>query len=59
MKALRSHGIGGPEALTLDEIETPLPGPGQVLVAVKACAINFPDTLIIRDPSMHGATCHK
>jgi NADPH2:quinone reductase len=49
MKALRSHGIGGPEALTLDEIETPLPGPGQVLVAVKACAINFPDTLIIRD----------
>lgn len=49
MKALRSHAVGGPETLTLDEIETPVPGTGEVLVAVKACAINFPDTLIIRD----------
>lgn len=49
MKALRSHAVGGPETLTLDEIEAPTPGSGEVLVAVKACAINFPDTLIIRD----------
>lgn len=49
MKALRSHAVGGPETLTLDEIETPAPGTGEVLVAVKACAINYPDTLIIRD----------
>jgi NADPH:quinone reductase-like Zn-dependent oxidoreductase len=49
MKALRSHAVGGPETLTLDEIDTPVPGTGEVLVAVKACAINFPDTLIIRD----------
>jgi NADPH:quinone reductase-like Zn-dependent oxidoreductase len=49
MKALRSHAVGGPETLTLDEIDTPVPGAGEVLVAVKACAINFPDTLIIRD----------
>lgn len=49
MKALRSHAAGGPETLTLDEIDAPTPGPGQVLVAVKACAINFPDTLMIRD----------
>lgn len=49
MKALRSHAVGGPETLTLDDIDTPTPGPGEVLVAVKACAINFPDTLIIRD----------
>ncbi len=49
MKALRSHGSGGPETLVLDDIEMPVPGPGQVLVSVKACAINFPDTLIIRD----------
>ncbi|HVR91011.1 MAG TPA: NADPH:quinone oxidoreductase family protein [Novosphingobium sp.] len=49
MKALRSHAVGGPESLTLDEIEAPTPGPGQVLVAIKACAINFPDTLMIRD----------
>ncbi|OGS50079.1 MAG: NADPH:quinone oxidoreductase [Erythrobacter sp. RIFCSPHIGHO2_12_FULL_63_10] len=49
MKALRSHAVGGPETLTLDEVEVPTPGKGEVLVAVKACAINFPDTLIIRD----------
>ncbi len=49
MKALRSHEIGGPEKLTLDEIDAPTPGKGEVLVAVKACAINFPDTIIIRD----------
>jgi len=49
MKALRSHAVGGPETLTLDEIDAPTPGEGQVLVAVKACAINFPDTLMIRD----------
>ena len=49
MKALRSHAVGGPETLTLDEVEVPTPGKGEVLVAVKACAINFPDTVIIRD----------
>ncbi|MBX9662170.1 NADPH:quinone oxidoreductase family protein [Novosphingobium sp.] len=49
MKALRTHAVGGPETLTLDEIDAPLAGPGQVVVAVKACAINFPDTLMIRD----------
>jgi NADPH:quinone reductase len=49
MKAIRSHATGGPETLTLDEIDTPVPGAGEVLIAVKACAINYPDTLIIRD----------
>ena len=49
MKALRSHQSGGPETLTLDEIESPVPGPGQVRVAVKACSINYPDVLIIKD----------
>ena len=49
MKAIRTHAVGGPETLTLDEVETPTPGKGEVLVAVKACAINYPDTLMIRD----------
>ena len=49
MKALRTHAIGGPETLTLDEVDVPTPGKGEVLVDVKACAINFPDTLMIRD----------
>lgn len=49
MKTLRSHVPGGPETLTLDEVADPVPGPGEVLVAVEACGINFLDTLIIRD----------
>ncbi|WP_338467976.1 NADPH:quinone oxidoreductase family protein [Novosphingobium sp. ZN18A2] len=49
MKALRTHAVGGPDTLTLDEVDAPTPAKGQVVVRVKACAINFPDTLIIRD----------
>ncbi|MEM9501041.1 MAG: NADPH:quinone oxidoreductase family protein [Pseudomonadota bacterium] len=49
MKAIRTHEVGGPESLTLDEVHVPTPGQGEVLVAVKACAINYPDTLMIRD----------
>ena len=49
MKAIMTHEVGGPETLTLDEIDTPPPGKDEVLVAVKACAINYPDTLMIRD----------
>lgn len=40
---------GGPDTLVAGEIETPVAGAGQLLVAVKACAINYPDVLIIED----------
>ncbi|MCY7270522.1 MAG: NADPH:quinone oxidoreductase family protein [Sphingomonas bacterium] len=49
MKALLSHAPGGPETLTVDELPDPVPGPGQLLVRVRAAAINFPDVLIIED----------
>ena len=49
MKALLSQAPGGPETLSLAELPDPVPGNGQVLVAVKACAINYPDVLIIED----------
>ena len=49
MKALLSRAPGGPETLELAEIADPIPGPGQVLIATRAAAINFPDTLMIRD----------
>jgi NADPH2:quinone reductase len=49
MKALLSKAAGGPETLVLEEIADPVAGPGQILVAVKACSINFPDVLIIED----------
>lgn len=49
MKALLSETPGGPETLVLRDIDPPSAGPGQILIDVKACAINFPDVLIIED----------
>ena len=49
MKALLSRAAGGPDTLELAELPDPVPGPGQLLVRVKACAINYPDVLIIED----------
>src|SRR5438445_6885042 len=49
MKALRSHQPGGPETLRLEDVAEPAAGPGELLVRVRACAINFPDVLIIED----------
>ena len=49
MKALLSTATGGPETLTIGELPTPTPGKGQVVIDVHACAVNFPDTLIIVD----------
>lgn len=49
MKALLSKEIGGPEMLELSELPDPVPAKGQLVVRVKACAINYPDVLIIED----------
>ncbi len=49
MRALLSRAPGGPETLELAETPDPVPAAGQVLVAVRACAINYPDVLIIED----------
>ncbi len=49
MKALLSCRPGGPETLQLTELPDPVAGAGQLLVRVKACAINYPDVLIIED----------
>jgi NADPH:quinone reductase-like Zn-dependent oxidoreductase len=49
MKALLSKQPGGPDTLILEEVADPVAGKGQVVVAVKACAINYPDFLIIED----------
>jgi NADPH:quinone reductase-like Zn-dependent oxidoreductase len=49
MKALLSHQPGGPDTLKLSDLPEPTAGLGELLVRVRAAAINFPDVLIIED----------
>ena len=41
MRAVRVHETGGPEVLSLESIDDPVPGPGEVLVRVEATGVNF------------------
>ena len=45
MRALVCRAFGEPGGLTVDEIADPEPGPGEVVVAIEAAAVNFPDVL--------------
>ncbi len=47
MKAVLCKAYGKPETLTIEEVASPRAGKGEVIIAVKACGLNFPDTLII------------
>lgn len=49
MRALVSTRPGGPETLSVMEVPEPVVGPKQILISVRACGINYPDTLIIED----------
>jgi len=44
MKAIRITAPGGPESMRLEDVETPAPQPGQVLVRVEAAGVNYIDT---------------
>lgn len=48
MKAVLCKRYGPPSELVVEEVDSPQPGPGQVLVEVHAAGVNFPDTLIIQ-----------
>jgi NADPH2:quinone reductase len=43
MKAVCIHQFGGPEVLQYEEVPTPTPGPGQVLVKLAAAGLNYMD----------------
>jgi NADPH2:quinone reductase len=47
MRAVVCKEFGPPEKLVVENIPSPAPGPKQVVIAVKAASINFPDTLMI------------
>jgi len=44
MKAIQVYQFGGPEVLAVHEVPTPKPGPGEVLVRVRAAGVNPYDT---------------
>jgi NADPH:quinone reductase len=46
MRAVRCHELIGPTGLRVDEQPEPEPGPGEVLIDVRAAAVNFPDVLL-------------
>jgi NADPH:quinone reductase len=47
MRAWRVHELGDPsKVMSFDEVEKPTPREGQVLVKVRAAALNFPDVLM-------------
>jgi NADPH:quinone reductase len=46
MKAIRVYEPGGPEVMKLEELPDLKPGPGQILVRVKAAGVNPVDTYI-------------
>jgi NADPH2:quinone reductase len=49
MKALlcKTHGL--PDTLVFEETADPQPGPGEVIIDMKAAGVNFPDVLIIQN----------
>lgn len=49
MQAVLCQRHGPPESLTLADLPSLSPGPGDVVVAVHAAGVNFPDTLIIEN----------
>lgn len=49
MKAVLCKQHGLPDTLVLEEIASPKAGAKQVVITVKACGVNFPDTLIVQN----------
>jgi NADPH2:quinone reductase len=49
MRAVVCREFGPPEGLQIEDLADPKPGPGELLVEVRAAAVTFPDALIVQD----------
>ena len=49
MKAVLCKAYGPPESLVVEDLPSPSPGSGEVVISVKAAGVNFPDVLIIQN----------
>lgn len=48
MRALLCKELGHPSKMVLEDVPSPVPGKKEVLVSIKACSVNFPDTLMVQ-----------
>ena len=48
MKAMLCKELGHPSKMILEELASPVPGNKEVLISIKACSVNFPDTLMVQ-----------
>jgi NADPH2:quinone reductase len=55
VRAVVCKEYGPPENLVVEDVDEPTPGPGQVLVDVKAAAVTFPDTLMLENRYQYKA----
>ena len=58
MKAVRIHEFGGPEVLRYEDVPDPRPRLDQVLVRIKACALNHIDLWIRKGLPGSEAAAH-
>ncbi|MBZ9750262.1 NADPH:quinone oxidoreductase family protein [Deinococcus sp. HMF7604] len=47
MRALTCTAFDQPETLTVQDLPTPVPGPGEVVLEVRAAGVNYPDALMV------------
>lgn len=48
MKTLLCKELGHPSQMVLEDVPSPTPKKKEVLITVKACSVNFPDTLLVQ-----------
>ena len=48
MKAVVCKAWGLPDTLVVEDVPTPQPGPGEVLIDIRAASVNYPDVLMIQ-----------
>jgi NADPH2:quinone reductase len=48
VRAVVVREFGSPERMALEDVREPEPGPGEILVGVRAAGVNFPDSLVVR-----------
>ncbi len=53
MKAVLCKQPGPPSSLVVENVSSPQPGPGQLVVTMQAAGVNFPDVLIIQGKYQH------